>query len=659
MLRTIKRGGARGEQGVNSEFDGGRDMFGQLALCRRWIQAIVFCVVGATAVAVAFQAVAGIENQFVSSDVSGPFVVLGNLSGEVLLFPILEDSIGSGSLVHTFQDAMASGLTIIDHGADGDLDIVALVQWKDLGGTPTGESDVYLFENNGSGFDISYIPDTIPMSGGFWFPMSDICSEDFFKDGYDDFVVSITGDSRTVHHLFVYDPLSGMFSESFLDDSPWASHAWLLDGGDVQNDSYADFVTFDYPNTSDFADEVFLYKGDGLGGFSTSFACSTIHSVNDIAVGDFNNDGCADFAAGVDDDGNPGAVWLFLGDNTGTFSLISETPVFDLDPVHNSGQDRTGTGHMDAYDVDQDGNLDLIAYVHGRNQEPFDPSLWLIPGNGDGSFQDPIRVCHAIGDLSLPLALSTPLRFEPVLAELSVDIKPRSCPNPVNTRSQGVLPVAVLGKSNFDVTLIDVSSVLLEGVAAIRSGIEDVSRPVGESTLGSPDMTLRRTASDTEESDRPVQDVFHRPDGDLQEAALAEPDQCECTTDGPDGYDDLTLKFDTQEIVAAVGDVEDRDTLVLTLTANLSDGTELKGQDCIIVLKNEGGRDHHVPQSSLELPGQRPFALYQSSPNPFRSSTTVTFLLEEAGHTRLTVCDLAGRVVATLVDGELAAGVGG
>jgi hypothetical protein len=131
---------------------------------------------------------------------------------------------------------------------------------------------------------------------------------------------------------------------------------------------------------------------------------------------------------------------------------------------------------------------------------------------------------------------STPVRL---------DIKPGSCPNPLNPKSRGVIPAAILGASGFDVADVDVSSLLLEGVAPVRSNVEDVSTPL----IGGA--------------------------------------ECDCTRDGPDGYDDLTLKFKTQDIVSAVGPVSTGDTLILTLTGVLLDGTPLEAQDCMVVVGRE------------------------------------------------------------------------
>jgi len=129
---------------------------------------------------------------------------------------------------------------------------------------------------------------------------------------------------------------------------------------------------------------------------------------------------------------------------------------------------------------------------------------------------------------------------------LAVDIKPATCPNPLNVASRGVLPVAVLGAEDFDVNAIDIASIRLAGVAPIRSSYEDVAAP------------------------------------------LVDGNECECTTEGPDGYTDLILKFKTPQIVEALvsqlGDLVDREVLALTLEGALSDGPLIVGEDCIAVL---------------------------------------------------------------------------
>lgn len=134
--------------------------------------------------------------------------------------------------------------------------------------------------------------------------------------------------------------------------------------------------------------------------------------------------------------------------------------------------------------------------------------------------------------------------LHPVLIPLNVavDIKPGTCRNPLNLGSGGVLPVAVLGNDDFDISTIDVASIRLAGVAPIRSSLEDVATPVIDAS------------------------------------------ECECTEEGPDGHADLTLKFKTQQIVNSLGEPGDGETLVLTLTGVLTDGTPIEGTDCIVVV---------------------------------------------------------------------------
>ena len=145
------------------------------------------------------------------------------------------------------------------------------------------------------------------------------------------------------------------------------------------------------------------------------------------------------------------------------------------------------------------------------------------------------------------------VKGEPTAAQVlrvALDIKPNSCPNPLNLKSKGVLPVAILGSNTFDVTQIDVLTVALEGVAPLRSSLEDVATPFVP-------ITGREDALD-------------------------------CTEASADGFVDLTLKFDRQDVVAALGSVNDGDVLVLQLTGNLLPafgGTAFTGEDVVVILK--------------------------------------------------------------------------
>jgi hypothetical protein len=155
--------------------------------------------------------------------------------------------------------------------------------------------------------------------------------------------------------------------------------------------------------------------------------------------------------------------------------------------------------------------------------------------------------------------------FQLVPVIVAMDIKPGSCPNPLNVKNQGVLPVAILGTENFDVNDIDPSTILLEGVRPVRWAFEDVATPPFEPSTGN-----------------------------------GEPDCFNCTEEGPDGFLDLTLKFEAQEVLGVLGFgtmalvdeseiilSNDRICRVITLTCYLYDGTPISGEDTVLIIEKK------------------------------------------------------------------------
>jgi hypothetical protein len=192
---------------------------------------------------------------------------------------------------------------------------------------------------------------------------------------------------------------------------------------------------------------------------------------------------------------------------------------------------------------------------------------------------------------------------------VALDIKPRSCPNPLNVKifekepppnakslKGGVLPVAVLG---CDVSQIDVSSLLLEGVAPLRHNYEDVSSPVQNG------------------------------------------DECECTSAGSDGTMDLTLKFATRDIAAAIGAVYDGDEIALTLTGQMLDGTPFEASDCVRILSKRDAPPIIADPEDL--------VLGPAVPNPFNPVARISYVLPREGFVELSVYDVTGRLVENLV----------
>jgi|GEM_PF-519804 len=68
----------------------------------------------------------------------------------------------------------------------------------------------------------------------------------------------------------------------------------------------------------------------------------------------------------------------------------------------------------------------------------------------------------------------------------------------------------------------------------------------------------------------------------------------------------------------------------------------------------QADKDQTKESITAEIPEE--FALGQNYPNPFNPTTTIPFSLPEASHVKLVVYDMLGRLVDTIVEGELSAG---
>jgi hypothetical protein len=133
-----------------------------------------------------------------------------------------------------------------------------------------------------------------------------------------------------------------------------------------------------------------------------------------------------------------------------------------------------------------------------------------------------------------------------------LDMHPQSCPNPVNTNGNGngVIPAALLGTANFDVTQIDPTSIQIWAehcnggpVSPVQYNYQDVATP------------------------------YH--------ATIA----CGCHTLGADGYMDLTLKFNRAQVVSALhlNNYPQFTQVRVFVVGKLTNGCEFTSTDCVRV----------------------------------------------------------------------------
>jgi hypothetical protein len=271
--------------------------------------------------------------------------------------------------------------------------------------------------------------------------------------------------------------------------------------------------------------------------------------------------------------------------------------------------------------ISPDGTV-YVGDMHNHRIQEFTSSgtfltKWGLFGTGNGQFDYPVGVtCNSAGDVYVADSNNNRIQKFEYRTCISLDIHPRSCPNPFNiqwlenidkgkgndnskTKKGGVMPAAIPGSESFDVTEINVSKLRLEGVAFLRSNYEDVTRPVSSS------------------------------------------EACACTTGGPDGFMDLTLKFSRQEIAAAIGAVEVQDVVELTLTGELLDGTPFETSDCVTIV----GKREDLPSfdSGDEV------VLKPAVPNPFNPVTRISYYLPKDEFVKLSIFNVTGKLIQELV----------
>lgn len=215
---------------------------------------------------------------------------------------------------------------------------------------------------------------------------SSISSGDINGDGNTDLVVPAPGNCAPGDIGNLIYALSGNGKGSFT-----ASSITTLNGPisatimDVTRDGKQDLV-FSYNDTTGSVG-LAVQKGTGSGISATWSPTQTGYLSFSHALGDYDEDGIMDIAAGsFNNVVNRNIVTLLKGNGDGTYSLMEHKSVFD-DPgssLPNAGR----TWSVSSSDLNRDGWLDLIV-VNDANSS-MKPGVAILYRNGRGTFSTPV-----------------------------------------------------------------------------------------------------------------------------------------------------------------------------------------------------------------------------------------------------------------------------
>ena len=170
---------------------------------------------------------------------------------------------------------------------------------------------------------------------------------DFNEDGFDDIVVSTWGGLKGVH---VYYSLGkGGWEEMIPPEDSWSFEG--LDLGDINHDGHLDIVAAN--STSEIHGGISVWFGNGKGVFTVDYGSIHGELFKDVALADFNNDGCLDICA--TSWGIHGGIKVWYGNGRGDWRKGMAPPA----PADFWG--------LDAKDINNDGWCDIVAgtYMEG------------------------------------------------------------------------------------------------------------------------------------------------------------------------------------------------------------------------------------------------------------------------------------------------------
>lgn len=257
---------------------------------------------------------------------------------------------------------ITEALTVGDFNKDGKQDM-AVTLYDQVSGTYS----VSILLGNGDGTFVQSAESPVYRNA------EELLNADVNGDGNLDVIVPDLIDPRGNEGIGV---LLGNGDGTFRQLAFYAANAYGQAAlGDFNHDGAIDVAIADTQNDQGLC----VFPGNGDGSFRPLICTEThpVQNLGSVTVGDFNSDGKLDVAlTGLN--GSNGVIVIMLGNGDGTFQYTQTYPV-------------NSAGYLTTADFNGDGKLDLAVTDYRNNQ------VVVFLGRGDGTFQTPTSFASVYG----------------------------------------------------------------------------------------------------------------------------------------------------------------------------------------------------------------------------------------------------------------------